>query len=543
MQVHSISKSLPRALKILPVAVTAAISTIALNAKAQNTEEVSKIESDSITAIAKGTVAASNNDTITFEDATNDSIATRMNQESNDILYKTEKEIWKNTKLGFTVEGTGAEVVLNKVLADLSLSSVGTPYAGAYKALTDEKVALERRGADTYEIRQQINALEEMMKDYIRDNQALVLEKIQEEGERTEFHYGKDKSKVGHITQTVSLKGNGGIKDKNSKHTEEANDSTQTNTKNRFDGGVAYGLNIETDNSDVRFDGDFSSDNIDLSLSAETRKKTENGTLSAAASIRETVETGYHEGSGGVSLDYSSNNSDFLTGVLGYYSYAKEKGFEAIWNAEAAAHLKYKNNVWFQVGNEFYPGMNYPYAKLNLTGKKAFQQNDIKLSGRFDTEYGAFLFPKSSDVKPIHNLEVKARGNLVFNPEEDILATLGAGVHYGLQINNNAEQGENKYEHDVAANILGSFKKGKIGISALISLLYNSDAEQSIDDEIKKTSDPVKISSNVTMELEDIFRGITPFVSYTLNTGIQGLEHNVGGGIKLGLEKLQSKKK
>ena len=538
MHVKSISKLMPNALKVLPVAATMALSTIAINANAQN-KEIEKVESDSITAVAKGTIAANNNDSITFENPINDSIAKKMNQKSEPVL-SLESNIGKNTKLGFNIEGTGSEVVLNRVLADLSLASVGTPYAGAYKALVAEKEALSAKGEDTSDVETQIDALEDAMRDYIRDNQALVLEKIQKDGSRTEFHYGENKSKTGYITQTIGLKGNGGIKDRDTKVEEAKNDSTQSVSKNKFDGGATYGLTIETANSEVRFNGDFDSDNIDLSLSAETKKKTKNGTVSAAMSVRETVDTEYHEGSGGVSLDYTSDNKDLTTGAYAYYDYEKEKGFDALWEIDAAAYLKYKNNVRLEVGNEHALDVNYVYSRLNLTGKKVIPQNSISLNGRLEAEYGGYIFPASTNIKPIHNVEVKARGNMIFNPESDILATLGAGVNYGCNIDKNILEKEEIYTHDVAANILGSFKKGKVGLSALISLLYSSNP---LNINEKTPTEPLKVSSNVTMELQDLFKGITPFVSYTLNTGIEGLEHNIGGGLRLGLDKLSEKKK
>lgn len=86
MQITAI-KNAPRALKMLPVVAAMAISSItAAKADEQNNEFMSKAASDSITAVTKGTVAANNNDTITFEDAINDSIANALTEKRDTVL-------------------------------------------------------------------------------------------------------------------------------------------------------------------------------------------------------------------------------------------------------------------------------------------------------------------------------------------------------------------------------------------------------------------------------------------------------------------------
>ena len=177
---------------------------------------------------------------------------------------------------------------------------------------------------------------------------------------------------------------------------------------------------------------------------------------------------------------------------------------------------------------------------MYLTGKKELPDKDLKFNGRLTAEYGGFIFNPSMNIKPVHNVEVQARGNMVFNPESDMLATLGLGVNYGCQIDPNETDVNERYSHDVAANILGSFKKGKMEIAAMVSFLYNN---YSAILQGNSKQDPLKISSCVTLGLQDLFEGITPFVSYTLNSGVQGLEHNIGGGINLGIDALSDKAK
>ena len=557
MQINSITKAMPKIARMLPVVATVVLSALTLRAKAEEKTTASeptvivmqddtiKTVSDSITATAKGSLAARDN--LTFEDPTNDSIAASLKQKR-DTIYSIGTDIG-NTHLGFNVEGTGAEEIFNRVTSDISLSSTGSQFSGIYKALKDEQSALEAKGLSAFDIESQLNSLGTLMHDYVRDNSSINREKSNETSVRSEFHYGADKSKVGHITQTLGLKGNGGIKDRRKEELEQLNDSTQqisdstlqtTNKKGEFNGGVSYGLAVETENSDVRFIGDFASDNIDLALSAETRKNLQNGTLSASLSARETIEPEYHEGSGGVALDYKSHNNDLTTGAFGYYEYSKEKGEDADFCASAAAYLKYKKLVKLEVGDDYTKNLNYVYSKMYLTGKKELPDKDLKFNGRLTAEYGGFIFNPSMNIKPVHNVEVQARGNMVFNPESDMLATLGLGVNYGCQIDPNETDVNERYSHDVAANILGSFKKGKMEIAAMVSFLYNN---YSAILQGNSKQDPLKISSCVTLGLQDLFEGITPFVSYTLNSGVQGLEHNIGGGINLGIDALSDKAK
>ena len=557
MQINSITKAMPKIARMLPVVATVVLSALTLRAKAEEKTTASeptvivmqddtiKTVSDSITATAKGSLAARDN--LTFEDPTNDSIAASLKQKR-DTIYSIGTDIG-NTHLGFNVEGTGAEEIFNRVTSDISLSSTGSQFSGIYKALKDEQSALEAKGLSAFDIESQLNSLGTLMHDYVRDNSSINREKSNETSVRSEFHYGADKSKVGHITQTLGLKGNGGIKDRRKEELEQLNDSTQqisdstlqtTNKKGEFNGGVSYGLAVETENSDVRFIGDFASDNIDLALSAETRKNLQNGTLSASLSARETIEPEYHEGSGGVALDYKSHNNDLTTGAFGYYEYSKEKGEDADFCASAAAYLKYKKLVKLEVGDDYTKNLNYVYSKMYLTGKKELPDKDLKFNGRLTAEYGGFIFNPSMNIKPVHNVEVQARGNMVFNPESDMLATLGLGVNYGCQIDPNETDVNERYSHDVAANILGSFKKGKMEIAAMVSFLYNT---YSAILQGNSKQDPLKISSCVTLGLQDLFEGITPFVSYTLNSGVQGLEHNIGGGINLGIDALSDKAK
>ena len=542
MQIQALTKAMPKTIKMLPLLATMVLSATAIKATAQNDEYISKASSDSITATAQGSMAV-NTDTITFEDALKDSAETILKED--EPILSLQADAGKNVHLGFNVEGTGAEEIINRVLADISLSGVGTPHAGTYRALCDAIDAMKANGQDTQELEEQREALEDMMRDYIKDNYEQVTAILDKNGTRSEFRYGENKSKVGHVTQTIHLKGNGGIKDKS--HVEEVatdsintNNTTNTTNKNKFDGGVIYGLTLETEKSDVRFTGDFSSDNIDLALSAETRKELENGTLSAALSARETVEPDHHEGSGGASLDYKSNSNDLTTGAFAFYQYEKDKNIPAEWGANVAGYLKYKNMLRLEAGDEITQGLNYVYTKLNLTGKKEIPNRDLMLTGRMSAEYGANIFDKQLNIDPMHNVEVRTRGNLVFNPENNMNASLGAALAYSCLIDSDKSNESLGYSHNITASLLGNFTKDKVSISAMLALMHST--IEALDD-AGENLDPLKVSSNVTMELKDLFRGISPFVSYTLNTGIQGLEHNIGGGVKLGIDALSQKKK
>ena len=544
MQIQALTKAMPATIKMLPLLATMVLSATAIKASAQNDEYISKAASDSITATAHGSMAV-NTDTTKFEDAMKDSVETAIREDEPILSIQT--NAGKNVHLGFNVEGTGAEEIINRVLADISLSGVGTPHAGTYKALCDAIDAMNAKGLNTQELEEEREALEDMMRDYIKDNYEQITSILDKNGTRSEFHYGENKSKVGYVTQTVQLKGNGGIKDKSNIEeivTDSINTNTNTNTntnnKNKFDGGVIYGLTLETENSDVRFTGDFSSDNIDLALSAENRKKLKNGTLSTALSVRETVEPDHHEGSGGASLDYKSDSNDLTTGTFAFYKYEKDKNIPADWGASVAGYLKYKNLLRLEAGDDISDGLNYVYSKLNLTGKKEIPNRNLMLTGRMSAEYGAFIFDKYLNVDPIHNVEVRTRGNLVFNPENNMNASLGAALAYSCTLVNDKSEKSLDYSHNITTSLLGNFTKDKVSISAMLSLMHST--IESFD-EIGNKLDPLKVSSNVTMELKDLFRGISPFVSYTLNTGIQGLEHNIGGGVKLGIDALSQKKK
>ena len=63
-----------------------------------------------------------------------------------------------------------------------------------------------------------------------------------------------------------------------------------------------------------------------------------------------------------------------------------------------------------------------------------------------------------------------------------------------------------------------------------------------VKDDLSNKETPATVATNVTVAVKNIFKGISPFLSYTLdNSSIQtGLphKHSISGGVKLSLENL-----
>ena len=453
---------------------------------------------------------------------------------------KQQTDSLKEQKLGFYQEGTGAEDIMNTIMSDIALSSAGTPFSDAYGALCQKKKNLAAKNEDTSDINNQIEEMRKRILDYIRDNYTQIEKNLSTLTEESTFKYGKDKSKTGSYTQIISLKGNGGIKGKDNSTLEDSDEENTDNVteKNSSNFGVLYGLNLNTENSCVRFLADVSSDNIDLALAAESRKQYKLGILSASGAIRETIESGYNEGSGGLSVDYVNNKKNFFAGIYGLYNYNKPSNEKANFNGKFTAYGQYKNTLRLEVNGKLTNDATYYDTNLNIRGKKELTDKDLTLFGQITPEYSItkFKYDDTDTELPLsHHAEIRARGNIIFHPEQDTQLSFGASGKYGITFY--PSEKDIQPVHEYAFGVLGNFTNKHVGVTAMVSGINVLGS-----DENGTMANNLKLSSNVTVDLHNLFKGITPYISYTLNTGAYNPEHNIGGGIKLSLDALSNKK-
>ena len=457
-----------------------------------------------------------------------------------DETVTDEESFLKKIKMGFNHEGSGAEEIMQTIMSDIKLSSSGTPFSGAYNSICAKKKEAIANGQDTSDYENQIKDMEDIIKDYIRDNYEQVQKNLNTITEKTTFKYGKDKSKTGSYTQTLSVKGNGGVRGNNendsssdTEGTDDENTDNEDKSKNNSF-GVIYGLNLETENTNVQFMTDVSSDNIDLALAAETKKQLSKGVISASGALRETIESGYSEGSGGVAVEYTNNKNNFFTGVYGLYNYDKAGDEDANFGTKLAAYGRYKDTLRLELSREQERKLKSYIVNLNAKGRKEIPDKNISLSGQIGSEYTLYNFDldlPDMKIPYIHHAEIKGRGHLIFRPDSDTQVSFGGSAKYGVTFCPSLKNDEPIHEYSFGA--LGNFTNKHVGVTAMLSgintLGVNSEG---------KLDNVTRLSSNVTIDLHNLFKGITPYISYTLNTGAAGPDHNIGGGVRLSVDAL-----
>ena len=470
---------------------------------------------------------------------------------------KGKKQLVDLSEINFDLErglekmNTAAGELATLTAVDMMLLSSGTPYGPTYQALIDKRETYTKEGKDTSDINAEIGAIEEQIKEYVKTHKVEELDNLIKNGEMTIFRYGKNKEKKGVFTFSVNSSGNNAIQknssvepnddDENNNNTDIKNDnddgddnSDDNSPKNKLDGGVTCTATLDTEEFQGKVVADVRSDNTDIYLGAAYNKNFDsNRNLALSFSGRETIEPGYSTGSGGLSVDYKSQ--DFSAGAFGYIKHESmaEQGTQIEWKAEG--YLKYKENVQIIAGYENEYIDSYPYAKVKLNGVKEYENTNLKLTGGLTAEVGKvnyndkFFGNMPSDV----NIDVRMRGGIQFETE-DLNANVNALASYNCLVDNSAEDKKEKFLHNGSVTLLGSITKGKLGLTTMVSAF----AGESTFGAAAESDCPVRISSSITIQCADVFKGISPFISYTLDNSTNGRQHNIGAGIKMSIEKL-----
>ena len=433
------------------------------------------------------------------------------------------------------VSGSAAEELITNALAEMYLASAESPYADTYNGLMQQKEELEAKGEDTSAVENQIDELTDLVKDYIRNNQDVVVRNLAKSGAIKEFHYGKDNSKTGYIIQTIRLKGNNGIQDRDTvaQTDDDGDDTTNTKQKNQFDGGIIYVAKIGTPDVVVNFMADCASDNTDITFSAEHHHVTKNDiSVDIMGTGKVTVKPGDTEGTFGASLDLSKDK--FSGGAFALCNFESVAGEETDKNFHIEGNFAYNGNnnkTRVAVGAQFNDYINYSYLKAKYYGNKTIEDKNLTLTGSVMTEAGRIGFNKNKTdeaIPAVYNFDAKLRGGIAF-ATEDFKASAFGNLSYGLLLDPTAETKEDKYVHSVSGSVIGDISYKKVGMTAMVAFMNNPGVIMDSDNPQSKCT----VSSNITVKYKDIMPGVSPFISYSVNNSLEGLQHGIGGGIGL----------
>ncbi len=452
---------------------------------------------------------------------------------------------------GFSSKGSAAQELSAQSNADNSYTNVNTPYTALYNSLVEKRAAMIKKGQGVEDLDSAIQDVRLATKEYINENAKEVKENAIKNGEVTVLNIG---GKPAILRRYIGLIGNNAMADKraaqmiedyeqNEGATSESDktdsgsgDATKsTSQPNQFVGGVQFGATLETENAQINAEVNASSDNTTGALAGSYFKEFKNGSvLTGAANLNLTIEPGHNIFNGGAAVDYE--NGKFATGAYGYYRRENTAGTDPIQDMQAEAYVMYSDNARLAAGMQNQDFLNYYYVRAN--GQHEFNPNkNLKVPVSASAEVGRFIFDKdvdaSVDTTPSTGLEFGAKAG-VYYTADDLKAGLNAAVRYGCVIDHDPETQAKTVNHEMNASVMGMLQKGKLAFSAMFSAFKNNFTPQ-----ISENIDiPVKISSNIAVEYKDLYPGISPRISYTLDNTMTGNQHQVQIGAGFSIEKL-----
>lgn len=464
--------------------------------------------------------------------------SSKNNETTADEALDVEPEfVFKNS----TVKADAKYDLEASVQNDLSNYNLDSPGGLAYQALNDQKKRANKAGHEAKSIEDMQENLEKLSENYTRNFESSQEQNTNKYNKSNEIIL--ENGKKIRINQSVGLGADSAIANQDSSNvtdSDETDEETDTEEQNNDDiakkisnGGVSYGLNISGEAFDTKLHINASFEDVDLKFGTTYAKSfNDKSHLITTVVGRETIIMNENSGSGGLAFDYK--NADFSTGIYGLYEHRKEDD-KQVWECESEVYAKYKENVSTSINFGNSNDFSYLTADVDLNGVKTLENKNLKLSGSLLLG-GGFMNPKENLYDDTANSRIyaayaDAKGGLQFKAE-DMSANVNGIVSYQCLM---VPAPTNEYvaTHNIGGAVLGNFTKDKFSISALVNV-----AKEDLSD--KET--PATVATNVTVAVKNVFKGITPFLSYTLdNSSLQtGLphKHSISGGIKISLEDL-----
>lgn len=440
-----------------------------------------------------------------------------------DSLNSSNNKLKKST-LGLNTRGSAAEELYFKVMANV-LDAGETPYSAIYQALNEQQ-----RDNSFVDVSDQMDELLEGMKDYANDRKDEIEERMIQNGSISEFHYGTDNSKTGTIIQNINITG---LNQKDGKNQNDSTDSVSVVNNNNFIGDVSYRMRATTDKSEVETNIHAGSDNVDIQLAGIYKTITTNeGNLSIALNGRETIEGSNTSLSAGTSVDYNKN--DFSTGLYYFYNRLTDEQGINDRTSELEGYLKYKQNISLSAGFQDLDIVRHYGAELKLAGAKNLDDINMKLSGSVLADAGFYKFYGDGidyfDVNNIKNFGVGVVGGAYFKTD-DIMASLNGRASYNYMI------GDSYDINSLKLSILGSFAKGNVAVSAMISMFKD------IMEVSDRTATNMNLFTSVGFEIRDLLKGISPQISYSSTSINNSVKHFFNVTLKTSLEALKKSQK
>jgi len=441
-----------------------------------------------------------------------------------------------------TIYGTAANSLDNAINADLSLSTVGTPYAQTMETLEKLKNKREQDSKNTFDIDFKMDQLNSLVQDNIQgdteNNVATVTQK-------NTISYGKNGEKKAITNQSFSLNTNNAIKRKNEAESDEKNENTENNdeaadgsNKTKTDVDLSYKIDFRTlkpmEQGNVRVRGAISagSDNCDIHVVGLYSKQLKNGgIINFSGNISETIEKDDNIGNYGFSFDYAKDK--LSTGVMGYYSHSVTDG-EKDSTFIAEAHGKYGNIARGAVGVQSSEGLKYYYSKATASGKKTFPNSNLSLSGHVEAEYG--LINMDGLANTCQNLTVKANGSLAFT-SKDLNANVYGNLAYRRMSYRYEGENSNNIVNAFTASVTGKVDTKNVGISTTFTALKGPSYNGMNDEgQMVKMHSSTTLSGSVQLALKGALLGlgdkVTPVINYNV-CNEDGIKQNVGVGVIL----------
>jgi len=440
-------------------------------------------------------------------------------------------------------QGSAANEIDCITRADITLSSVGTPYAQQIDALQRLKNLQQKKGADTYSTDAKIEALQSLVEDYLR-NHPEEEDKVKRVIKK-EITYGQNGNKKAILSQSFGLNGTKAspVSDDNSDTNATSDDNmddnityqdllNSDNNNNNTDGEITYDLDFKTLNSDeqgnthIRATINAGSDNSDLQAAITYNKKYKNGgLLSFSGNFRETIENKNNTGNYAAAIDYKRNK--FSTGAYGMYMH-KEVESEAENQKSAEVFGQYGHSVRGAVGLISENGSSYYYTNWRFDGKRQLSNRNLSLTGGIEAEYG--ILKEDNLLTAPKTFKLNANGGISF-ASKDLKADV-SGTFSSSTTNVDLDSEHNLKASTITASLIGNIETKDVDINATISALKSTLDTNIPEADLSEISDnKVNVITSIRIGIKRLFgEKVMPIFKYNVGN-FDGANHNLGVGV------------